>query len=124
MPASQMPIGHADGALLSELLLNFEAALLGIGVLHVPVHRGEIHQYARWQIAENIRKDGSARLSRGKARARLRQVREDGCVSARQESVCKCAQRDAIVIHPEAAADDGSLRSERRPGKPCTRRNI
>src|SRR5450432_1208389 len=46
MQPAQMLVAHAQSAALSQLLFDLKTGLLGVGILHVPVHGGEIDQHA------------------------------------------------------------------------------
>ena len=46
MHAAHMLIANAQGGPFAELLLDFHAALVRVGVLHVRVHGGKVHQHA------------------------------------------------------------------------------
>ena len=66
MQPAYMLIANAQSAVRTKLLLDFKAALLRVGVLHVRVHGAEVEQDSRRQrqAAEDVRKHGRSRLRR------------------------------------------------------------
>ena len=119
-----MLIADTQRTARAELLLDFETSLLGIGILHVPVHGGEVDQHLRRQGGEDIGECRSSGLRGRQAYADLAGASEVRRVSAREQRIGQGAERDAVIEQSEAAANDGSPRIEWRPGESGARRDV
>src|SRR5262245_38736164 len=78
-------VSNADRFIEAQLSLNFEIHLLGIRVLHLPVHRREVEQHVgrKRESTQDVGKYRSSGLSRRKVDADLTQLRYIGGVARR-----------------------------------------
>ena len=125
MKSAQVLIADAQGAALADLLLDLEAGLLGVGILHVAVHGGEVDQRDQWDGALRMfGKHRSPSLCRRETHVDLAQIGEVGGVAGRQKRIGKRAQRNAVVEEPVAASHHGAPGFKGRPGKTHARRKV
>src|SRR5688572_28697485 len=70
---TQMLVAHTDSGSFPKLLLNLKAALLGIRILHLGVHRRKIHEHTGWKpgVRKNVRENRGPGLGRGKTNTDL-----------------------------------------------------
>src|SRR5438552_16387044 len=101
----------------AKLPFDFEAALLGIRILHVPVHRGEVEPHARRQgyIAEYVGKYWRPSLCRRKTHTDLAEFIDVHRIFGREKRIGDCTQRYAIIEQSEAAANHCVPRGKWRP---------
>ena len=121
-----MLVSDAQRAALADLLLDLEAPLFGVGVLHTRVHCREIDQNPGGKSCarQNVREHRRSGLGRGQAHANLACAGQVRRVPARQKRVRERAQRDAVIEQPVAAANHSAPRFERRPGETGARRDV
>ena len=71
MSPPQVLVSNAKRSARPDLLLDFQAGLLGIRVLHIRIHGREAVQHAGGHAGQYVRKCGSAQLPEGQRQALL-----------------------------------------------------
>ena len=97
METSYMLVADAKRAAISQLMLDLNAALIGVCVLNMRIHGGEVNENARGQGRNDVGEDWRASLCGRQTNADLTGTRERRRVVAAKQSVGEGAQWHAIV---------------------------
>src|SRR6516162_7009423 len=126
MQAAHMLITKANALAASDLMLDFQATLLGIGILHIALHRAEVEQNPgrKGQTAQDIRKHRRPGLRGRKTDTDLAQLCRVRVITGREQRIRQRAQWNTIVEQTKTAANNSVPRFPSRPGKPDSRSNI
>ncbi len=121
-----MLISEANRTAVAEFMLDLEASLFAVCILHLPVHCAEVEQHARRQsqAAQDIRKHRRSGLGRRETDADLTQLGGIRGIPGRQQRIGKRAQWHAIVKQSRAQTYNGAAIPPGRPGQADARRDI
>lgn len=103
-----MLVAKAQCGALPNLLLNFKATLLRVGILHMGIHGREVDQRHKGDdSAERIREDRRSGLRWGKTDGDLAKIVKVSCIPCRQNRIRERAQRHSVVKEPKTTANYG-----------------